>query len=243
MMTSTRAPTAPQVTNPTAKVTGPAAPGESLIDVVGRTASALSPAAMQQGHRPSPAAAVWLTSLHPGASPDPSVRHAYTLLQKNKTFSPHLLIVPVGSTVHFPNADPFFHNVFSLFDGRRFDLGLYEAGSTRDVVFSREGVSYIFCNIHPEMSAVVIVLNTTYYDTIDAHGRFRFKSVPADSYLLHVWIEGESQETLNKLTRKVQISEEHSDLGTLTLPSSPRSPAPHENKFGQDYDTHEAPAY
>ena len=67
-----------------------------------------------------------------------------------------MLVVPVGSVVAFPNRDPFFHNVFSLFEGKRFDLGLYEAGSTRDVLFDKPGVSYIFCNIHAEMSAVVI---------------------------------------------------------------------------------------
>ena len=84
-------------------------------------------------------------------------------LQKNRVFQPHLLIIPVGSVVQFPNADPFFHNVFSLFDGKRFDLGLYEAGSTKSVTFSREGVSYIFCNIHPEMSAVILTLSTSLY--------------------------------------------------------------------------------
>ena len=66
-------------------------------------------------------------------------------------FEPHLLIIPLGSTVSFPNLDPFFHNVFSQFNGKRFDLGLYEAGSTRDVRFDHEGVSYLFCNIHPEI--------------------------------------------------------------------------------------------
>ena len=72
----------------------------------------------------------------------------YTLLQKNRTFIPHLQVIPAGSVVQFPNADPFFHNVFSLFNGKRFDLGLYEAGSSKSVTFPREGVSYIFCNIH-----------------------------------------------------------------------------------------------
>ena len=65
-----------------------------------------------------------------------------------------------GSSVEFPNRDPWFHNVFSLFNGKRFDLGLYEAGSTRTVHFDREGISFIFCNIHPEMSAVIVVLRT-----------------------------------------------------------------------------------
>jgi len=91
----------------------------------------------------APPAVIWLNPLHEAAS-QPIAPGSFTLLQKNKMFTPHLLVVPVGSSVAFPNADPFFHNVFSLFDGRRFDLGLYEAGSTRSVVFSREGVSYIF---------------------------------------------------------------------------------------------------
>src|SRR5579884_454193 len=76
-----------------------------------------------------------------------------TLVQKNKTFLPHVLVIPPGSTVDFPNHDPFFHNVFSLFEGKRFDLGLYESGTSRSVKFDRTGVSYIFCNIHPQMNA------------------------------------------------------------------------------------------
>ena len=95
------------------------------------------------------------------------------LQQKNKTFEPHLLVVTKGSTVDFPNRDPWFHNVFSLFNGKRFDLGLYEAGTSRTVHFDREGISYIFCNIHPEMSAVVVVLASQYfaYPTSRANSR------------------------------------------------------------------------
>jgi len=109
-------------------------------DVIAR----LAPVPRDAAHKTEklPPAVIWLNPLRPG-----SVAFAthgnFTLLQKNKMFTPHLLVVPVGSSVAFPNADPFFHNVFSLFDGRRFDLGLYEAGSTRSVVFSRE-VSHIF---------------------------------------------------------------------------------------------------
>src|SRR5262249_42774641 len=98
-------------------------------------------------------AVVWLTHTD-DAAPFLGVRarKRVQLLQKSKRFSPHLLVVPVGSSVEFPNQDPFFHNVFSLFEGKRFDLGLYESGSSRTVIFNREGISYIFCNIHPEMS-------------------------------------------------------------------------------------------
>ena len=78
-----------------------------------------------------------------------STPHRFQLVQKNKRFLPHLLIVPVGAVVEFPNHDPFFHNVFSLFEGKRFDLGLYVGGATRAITFNKPGVSYIFCNIHP----------------------------------------------------------------------------------------------
>ena len=108
----------------------------------------------------------------------PATGKTYTLLQKNKRFSPHLLIVPVGSVVHFPNADPFFHNVFSEFEGRRFDLGLYQAGSSKEITFGREGVSYIFCNIHPEMSAVVIALSTPFYSVKGPRDVFTFRTFP-----------------------------------------------------------------
>jgi plastocyanin len=188
-------------------------------------------------------AAIWLTPQHPGPLAQPRNDRTYTLLQKNKQFSPHLLVVPVGSVVHFPNADPFFHNVFSLFDGRRFDLGLYEAGSTRDVTFGREGISYIFCNIHPEMSAVVIALATPFYATEETQGHFRIQDVPADDYTLHVWVEGEDEAVLKALTRKVHIAGDHTDLGAISLPLPPHPPKSHGNKYGAGYDTREPSIY
>ncbi len=112
---------------------------------------------------------VWLTPADPVVKPAAfRSMQPPRLVQKNKSFDPHLLVVPVGSVVAFPNHDPFFHNVFSLFEGKRFDLGLYEAGSTRDVHFDKPGIAYIFCNIHPEMSAVVVALDTPYYGISDA---------------------------------------------------------------------------
>src|SRR5579863_7197048 len=95
-------------------------------------------------HRHMPPAVLWLSPL-PGTPSRPFLAGGrYTLAQKNRTFVPHLIVVPVVSEVFFPNLDPFFHNVFSLFNGKRFDLGLYEAGATKQVTFAHEGVSYIF---------------------------------------------------------------------------------------------------
>src|SRR5215472_18187758 len=117
------------------------------------------------GKAHAPAAVVWLDPVDTSGAVSAATPGRFTLLQKNRMFTPHLLVIPVGSTVLFPNADPFFHNVFSLFNGKRFDLGLYEAGSSREVVFSKPGVSYVFCNIHPAMSAVVLSLTTPLYAT------------------------------------------------------------------------------
>jgi hypothetical protein len=155
----------------------------------------------------SPSIVVWLAPIGKSPSVPQAPPGRFKLIQKNRTFIPHLLVIPVGSTVSFPNEDPFFHNVFSLFNGKRFDLGLYEAGSSREVRFSREGVSYIFCNIHPEMSAVVIALTTPLYDVAGAAGSFSIHGVPPGTYELHVWIEGAPQPDLDYLSRRITLAD------------------------------------
>lgn len=179
-------------------------------------------------------AVIWLTPL--AATPATARPGKYTLLQKDKAFSPHLVVVAVGSAVSFPNADPFFHNVFSLFDGKRFDLGLYEAGSMRTVTFSREGVSYIFCNIHPDMSAVILSLSTPYFSVANDDGVFHMAAVPSGSYELHVWVEGRRDDALNHLTRQVSVAADGVvDLGLVEAgPAS--QPSTHLNKFGKPYE-------
>jgi plastocyanin len=182
---------------------------------------------------------VWLTALDDGAglrpvSQETSVRPP-RLVQKDKRFEPHVLVVPAGTAVEFPNRDPFFHNVFSLFEGKRFDLGLYEAGTTRDVRFDRAGVSYIFCNIHPEMSAVVVALKTPYYGISDVAGKIAIAHVPEGRYSMQVWAEGASVENLKALSREVVISDREHSLGAVRIvEDSP--PGPHKNKYGRDYD-------
>jgi hypothetical protein len=180
---------------------------------------------------------VWLDPIgNPSDVKPPSGPQRRQLLQKNKIFSPHLLVVQVESPVDFPNQDPFFHNVFSLFDGKRFDLGLYEAGATRTVVFNRSGISYIFCNIHPEMSAVVIALKTPYYGVSERNGSIEIPNVPPGRYELHVWHERVLPETLNSLTHAVVISEASSSLGVIHLAEQRSLSQSHKNKYGKDYD-------
>jgi plastocyanin len=177
---------------------------------------------------------VWLS---PDQSPAPSpakLPHA-RLTQKNKSFEPHLLVIPVGSVVEFPNRDPFFHNVFSLFEGKRFDLGLYEAGSTREVTFSKPGISFIFCNIHAEMNAVIIALETPYYGISNQHGDVVIPDVPLGHYTLKVWYEGALPEALNAMTREITVSESTSTLGILRIATA-SLPHSHKNKYDRDYD-------
>lgn len=183
---------------------------------------------------------VSLTSLDGGPSamrsvsqegPKPQLR----LVQKDKRFEPHVLVVPVGSAVEFPNRDPFFHNVFSLFEGKRFDLGLYEAGTTRFVHFDRAGVSYVFCNIHPEMSAVVIALKTPYYAISDPSGKVSIANIPEGRYLMDIWAEGVSVDNLKALSREVVVAGAEQSLGTIRV-TEDGPPKPHKNKYGRNYD-------
>jgi plastocyanin len=187
-----------------------------------------------KGH--APAAVVWLEPADRRAGARDAAPAHFTLLQKNRMFTPHLLVVPVGSVVSFPNADPFFHNVFSYFNGKRFDLGLYEAGTSKEVTFSREGVSYIFCNIHPEMSAVILTISTPFYGIADPSARVTVRNVPAGEYLLHVWVEGLMQPALDRMTRRVEVSVDGANAVMVDARSAPREPSKHLNKFGQPYD-------
>jgi hypothetical protein len=138
--------------------------------------------------------------------------------------------------VDFPNDDPWFHNVFSLFEGKRFDLGLYEAGTTRKVHFDRPGVSYIFCNIHPQMSAVVVVLDTPYYQISAKPGVVSIPNVPAGHYRLHVWNEATLPETLNALSRDVTVPEGRASFGDLRIEQTGDLLANHTNKYGREYE-------
>jgi plastocyanin len=158
------------------------------------------------------------------------------LIQRNKVFDPHVLAVQAGSQVDFPNRDPFFHNVFSLFNGKRFDLGLYEAGSTRNVHFDRAGICYIFCNIHPQMSAVVVVVDTPYFAVSDARGDVVISGVPPGQYQLNLWEEHCSAKTLKGLSRVVTVGQDAMRLGSIHLQESNEPVAMHLNKYGKPYD-------
>ena len=178
-------------------------------------------------------AVVWLTPL--GAPPQVKPG-TFEILQKKKHFLPHVLVVPLGSTVSFPNLDPFFHNVFSMFEGKRFDLGLYESGATARVKFDRAGISYIFCNIHPEMSAIVVSVNTPYYAVTSKPGQFAITNVPGGRYVLSVWHERATAKAAPVMIREVTIGAESTVLPKIELVDAGHLILPHKNKYGQDYE-------
>jgi plastocyanin len=189
---------------------------------------------------------VWLSPLDHSAqnsAEEPAVAQSPQLVQRNKSFEPHVLVVRVGTVVQFPNKDPFFHNIFSLYDGKRFDLGLYEAGTTRSVRFDRPGVSFLFCNIHAEMSAVVIAVDTPYFAISDRAGRVSIPNVPDGRYIMHVWYERGTPESLKTLTHLVSVSESTHSLPAIRFIDNPDFTPAHKNKYGQDYVPPPTPGY
>lgn len=183
---------------------------------------------------------VWLTNLHTKetVSPGPTVR----LLQKDKRFNPHVLAVTVGTAIEFPNQDPFFHDVFSIYHGKPFDLGLYESGAVRKVRFTQVGVSYIFCNIHPDMSAEVVALSTPHFALTGRDGTFLVPNVPPGKYRLEIWHELAAQAELNSLTREIEVTAGDNALGTMTIHASAAHDE-HKNKYGEVYTPDKANKY
>ena len=137
--------------------------------------------------------------------------------------------------MQFPNRDPFLHNVFSFFDGKRFDLGFYEAGSSKSVRFDRLGVSYLFCNIHPDMSGAVVTVDTPYFGISNRSGQISIANVPDGRYELQVWYERSLPEALKAASRIVTITEAERNLDPVRVVENPNFTPEHKNKYGQDY--------
>jgi plastocyanin len=214
-------------------------PGRLLLaqdGAVHGTVKVLAP----KGDSASSEAVVWLTNLgeKEAAPPGPTV----SLVQKDKRFIPHMIVITVGTLVEFPNHDPLFHDVFSIYHGKPFDLGLYESGAVRKVKFSEPGVSYIFCNIHPAMSAVVVALTTPHFATVGSDGSFQLTSVPPGRYKMEVWSEKADQGELASVSHEVTIGPGDNSLPVITLHAT-RTPATHPNKYGEAYSRDKAVSY
>jgi plastocyanin len=178
---------------------------------------------------------VWLEPAS-GDAPRSAPGHHFTMVQKDKHFMPHVLAIPVGAAVDFPNKDPIFHNVFSNYDGQIFDLSLYRPETSKDVVFKRPGIVRVFCNIHPTMSAVIAVLDTPWFAVTKASGAFEIRDVPPGNYKLHIFHERATDETLNALAQAVSVeSAAPRVLPAIRISETGYIPAPHKNKWDKDY--------
>ncbi|HEX4421359.1 MAG TPA: hypothetical protein VH165_25765 [Kofleriaceae bacterium] len=146
--------------------------------------------------------------------------------QRNKTFAPHLLAVPVGSTVAFPNFDSIYHNVFSLSQPQKFDLGLYKSGDMRQVTFDKPGIVRLGCNIHANMSAYLVVVDAPAYVVSEADGAFSFRSLKPGKYRVKAWSEQSSEPVMTEITVKPGDNETTIDL------KGGAQAGPSEDKFG-----------
>ena len=156
---------------------------------------------------------------------------AFTMTTRSKAFLPHVLAVPAGSTVAFPNEDPITHNLFSLPPGNTFDLGLYRKGAGKSHKFDAPGVVNVYCNVHPNMSAVVHVMATPYYGFADANGDYSF-DVPPGKYRLTAW-----NEQGGSATSDIEVASDGKVAGLtlLTIDGRNARAVQHKNKFGQAY--------
>jgi plastocyanin len=158
-----------------------------------------------------------------------SAERPVKIASHNKAFEPHVVVVPVNGTVSFPNLDDIMHNVFSLSKGNRFDLGLYKDGAKKDEVFETPGLVRIYCNIHPQMSAFVHVMENPRFAWAGKDGSFLIDDVPPGRYTLTVWSEeGEASQPL-------VVTEAGASGVTIALDVSSFSKRPHLNKFGKPY--------
>ena len=120
----------------------------------------------------------------PGDAPAPKNNE---IRQKDLTFIPDRMVVVKGSAVEFPNDDKVFHNVFSLSKAKRFDLGLYKSGTSKGVTFNKAGIIDVYCNIHPQMAAKILVVDNKHYAVTAADGSFKIQNVPPGTYPAVAW--------------------------------------------------------
>ncbi len=171
-------------------------------------------------------AVIWLEAAAPEAlNPAP-----VSMAIQDKQFIPHLLVVPVGSTVTFPNHDSFKHNVFSLSESGPFDLGLYSRGDGKSAQFGKPGLIRVYCNVHASMSGFVLVVASPWSAQASGDGTFLLKDVPPGDYTLHAW-----HERAKEVTQPLTVPAAGITGLKIELDASGYHFKPHLNKYGQPY--------
>jgi plastocyanin len=172
-------------------------------------------------------AVVWLDS--PGAPAAPAAPRTQ-IAMRSREYVPRVRIVPTGSSVAFPNQDPFRHNVFSKSGPGEFDLGLYGRGESKEARVERPGVYPVFCNIHAKMLAFIVAVPTSYVAQPNPDGRFSIAGVPAGTYTLHVW-----HDRGGTTTRDITVTPDSQPVVNVQLDARGYRFVQHKNKFGQEY--------
>lgn len=139
------------------------------------------------------------------------------IVQRNETFVPRVVAVPVGSTVAFPNADPVYHNVFSLSRAKAFNLGRYPRGQSKEERFDKPGIVRVFCDIHSHMSATVMVFNHPWFAVPDERGQYELPEMPTGDRAISAW-----HERLGDTTQRIRVDGGSATVADFTLPVPPR---------------------
>jgi plastocyanin len=157
-----------------------------------------------------------------------------TVVMKGKAFTPRVVVVPVGGTVQFPNEDPIFHNAFSVSGENHFDMALYKRPKVGSFTFQHPGVVKVYCNIHPQMSAVILVRDNPLFTKAAADGTFTIENVPAGKHTVKAWHERGGETAV-----EVSVTDAAPAPVRLALDGSTYKAVPHKNKYGKDYSTDE----
>lgn len=171
-------------------------------------------------------AVVWLEA----AGARPAAPKTVEVFTEGKDFRPRVTVIPAGSTVRFPNNDPFNHNVFSLSEDAPFDLGLFGRGEAKSTKFTRPGVVRVFCNVHANMAAYILVRDNGFYAQPGADGEFTIPGVPPGKYVLHGW-----HERATEAKQDVDVNAQGLAKVDLQLDARGYKFVQHLNKFGQPY--------
>lgn len=151
-----------------------------------------------------------IAAVPPGSNTEPGT---VEIEQINRQFLPDLAVVPVGTTVSFPNMDPIFHDVYSLSKSKSFDLGAYDKGQTRQVTFTKSGIVEVYCHLHPNMSATIMVVANRYYARPDRDGEYRISNVPPGHYTLVAW-----HKSAGFFRKSIDIKPDHSTTADFLIP-------------------------
>lgn len=170
------------------------------------------------------------------ASSRPGSPESAEIVTRDKSLAPTVLSVSSGSEIRFPNEDPILHNLFSVSAGNDFDLGVYGPGEAPSVKLEQAGVVNIYCNVHHDMHAHVLVVDTPFRTRADSNGNFRLSNLPAGPGELHIW-----HRQSDRWSRPVELPADGSIEATLNV-SKPRLP-PHRDKTGQSYNRRDRDPY